>query len=66
MGQNTTFFRGIMVYNGTPSEGVMGLMSPAGVLESLEGILEPQGLCDSQPAGFKNTREGLKTTQGGR
>ena len=55
----------ILVYNGTPSEGVMGLMSPAGVLESLEGILEPQGLCDSQPAGFKNTREGLKNTQGG-
>ena len=57
--------RGIMVYNATPSEGVMGLMPPAGVLESLEGILEPQGLCDSQPAGFKNTREGLKNTQGG-
>ena len=40
-----------MVYNATPSEGVMGLMPPAGVLESLEGILEPQGLCDSQPVG---------------
>ena len=31
----------------------MGLMSPAGVLESLEGILEPQGLCDSGSRGSR-------------
>ena len=36
----------IVVYNATPSEGIMDEMSPLGVLDSLLGILEPKGLCD--------------------